>query len=155
MKCCYSNNNTFSSSGDTELKSLHGNSTIIAGGTNFFLSGFSGTLHADLNCETVEIQLSEIYMKNTIISNHQQAEVKLGLSEAIINGSAIDIKSNCAIDSTAPELIVCLKDENQYEIRRQNVKDPTGSLQVTVTNGNSLKISRKSWIDSLKLSSAI
>lgn len=94
------------------------------------------------------MQLSELDKHNKITSAGS-ADVKLGLSEAVLTGSSFKITSNCPIDSYTEELMVCQKKKNLFEVKkdlRANVW-----LNISVTNAKSMEISKMSWIDFIKV----
>ncbi|CRL05697.1 CLUMA_CG018729, isoform A [Clunio marinus] len=149
---CYSTSNKFKSTREAILKNLHANSTIQSSGGKFKLSGFSGTLQAVLDNDDVEIQLSELYGDSNISTTNAHAEIKLGLSEKIIKETDFKLSSHCAIENSINELIVCQFNPNSFKI---NHDGRDSRLKVKIEEGKSLKLSKMSWIDSLKLKSSL
>lgn len=132
------------------LKNLHANTTIYSTGQSLKLSGFSGTLYAQLHSEEIELQLSELFGKNQISSTNPEAKIKLGLAEGIINDTNFKLSSNCKIVNTIPEMIICHKTKVSFEVAKENPAIES-HLEVNVMNGESVELSKMSWIDALKL----
>lgn len=84
------------------------------------------------------------------ITSIGSADITLGLSEDVLTGTNFKIASNCSIESFADEILVCQKRKNLYEVKRV-VDRLKNTLEVTVTHGKSLEISKMSWIDFIKI----
>lgn len=131
------------------LKNLHGSSVIKFTGENFKLSGFSGLLYAELDSKNIDIQLSELFGENEISSVNSKT-FKLGFSEAIVGDTTVKIESDCPIENSIPELMICVKNEESFEVKKKN-EESKNLLKVKVVNGKILELSKMSWIDSLNL----
>lgn len=136
------------------LKSFHGNSTIKSHGEAFRLSGFSGTINAELNTTNIDIQLSELFGKSKLSSVNPEATINLGLSEQILNESSLDISSNCEIKNLVPDLLLCQKTDKAFDLRK-DVPQSASKLKMIVINGKSLNLRKMSWIDTLQLKQTI
>lgn len=136
------------------LKSFHGNSTIKSSGDSFTLSGFSGTLNAELNTTKIDIQLSELAGKSKLSSVNPEASINLGLSEGILTETSLDISSNCEITNLIPDLIFCQKTEKAIDLRK-DVPQSSSKLKMIVINGKSFNLRKMSWIDTLQLKQTI
>lgn len=154
IESCYNTTSSISSTQSAILKSFHGKSSIKSSGDVFKLSGFSGTIKADLNNSKVDIQLSELFDKNEIHSSNPEAIINLGLSEEILNETSLSISSNCEIKNLVLDLLMCQKTEKSFKIRKENPR-AVNELKMSVTNGKSLNLSKMSWIDTLQLKQTI
>lgn len=154
IESCYNTTSSISSTESAILRSFHGNSNIKSRGESFKLSGFSGTLKADLNNTKVDMQLSELYEKSEVHSSNPEAVINLGLSEEILNETTLNISSNCEINNLVPDLLLCQKTEKSFKIRKENPK-ALNELKMSVTNGKSLNLNKMSWIDTLQLKQTI
>lgn len=131
------------------IKNLHGTSTIKSKGENFNLSGFSGTLSAKLYSKNIKIQLSELFGENEIASINSES-FKLGFSEVIVGDTSVKIQSDCPIENSVSELMICVKNEESFEVEKKSSENKN-LLKVKVENGQNLILSKMSWIDSLNL----
>lgn len=96
----------------------------------------------------MEIQLSHLKGLNKVTSTGS-ADVKLGLAEDVLVDTNFTISSNCLIESSIDEIMVCQKRKNLFEVKR--ILDRlTNKLEVSVTNGKSVEINKMSWIDFIK-----
>lgn len=71
------------------------------------------------------------------------------MSEAIVNDINFKISSNCTIHNSIKELLVCHK-EKSFEIKKEYANIEC-HLHVDVENGESVELTKMSWIDALKL----
>lgn len=146
---CYNHTINITTTDETELKNLHGNLSVKSRGKVFKLSGFAGNLQAQLENEEIEFQLSELTGHSKISSTNPKAKINLGLADDVVKSTNFKITANCQTESYVPELIVCNKKKNSFEIKRENPVRKS-QLQVSVKNGKSLELSSMSWIDFLK-----
>lgn len=146
---CYNHTINITATDETELKNLHGNLSVKSSGKVFKLSGFAGNLQAQLENEEIEFQLSELTGHSKISSTNPKAKINLGLADDVVKSTNFKITANCKTESYVPELIVCNKKKNSFEIKRENPVRKS-QLQVSVKNGKSLELSSMSWIDFLK-----
>ena len=130
------------------LKNIHGSSVIKSRGENFKLTGFSGLLYAELDNKNIEIQLSELFGENEISSVNSKS-FKLGFSEVIVGDTTVKIESDCPIENSVPELMICVHEES-FEVKKKN-EESKNLLKVKVVNGKSLELTKMSWIESLNL----
>ena len=131
------------------LKNLHGTTDINLNGGNFFLSGFSGNLKADLNCDSIDCQLSELYGENNITIKNTKCNTSIGLAETISQNCNLNIESSTAIDSTVFPDITCTQKEGIFHLKNEE-KPHQPTLKVN-SKGKSFSLTAMSWIDSLKL----
>lgn len=148
ISSCYTSNSKFTSTRQALLKNIHGKSSIKSSGKSFRMSGFSGTLRAELDHEKIELQLSTLKGDNLISSTNSNAQINLGLGDDVIQKNDIRITSNCFIDSYISDL-VAFENKRSFEVRRES-SNRKSSLQVKVENGKSLEVRSMSWIDFFK-----
>lgn len=145
---CYSKASKFTSSQDASLNNIHSESKIKAGGNQFKCMGFSGKFEGDLDCDEVEIQLSQAFGNNKITSTKANAKIKLGFSDEAVEGSNFKILSDCSIDSYIDDLMV-REVKKKFRVDKNHQKC-INYMAITVKNAKSFEINSMSWIDFFK-----
>ncbi|CAO1439736.1 unnamed protein product [Diamesa serratosioi] len=149
IDCCYTNTSSYKSNSGMYLKNLHGNTDINLTGGDFYLSGFSGNLQADLNCDSVDCQLSELYGENKITIKNSKCNTSIGLAETISQTCNLNIESSSAVDTTVFPDITCTQKEGIFHLK--NAEKPQQPSFKVHNKGSSFALTAMSWIDSLKL----
>lgn len=150
ISSCYSKACQFTSTNDAFLKNVHSDSVIKSSGESFKLSGFSGTIKADIDNEIVDLQLSAVTGESKIKSIHPNAVVNLGLAEDVVDSTHINVSSNAAMESYIDDLMVYhIKKKNLYEVKRVRGQSKN-HLNFFVKGGKSIKLYTMSWIDFIK-----
>lgn len=147
---CYSKISKFTSTEEAELNNIHGEATIKASGRKISCSGFSGKIQADLSCDEIDMQFSQILSESNIGSSKKGAQIKLLFSDDVVTDANFTISSDCSIDSYINELMVY---ENKKKIFRIDKNDSRGSrsrLTVNATKAKSFEINTMSWVDFFK-----
>lgn len=146
---CYSHKSSFTSTQDAFLKNVHGVSTIASKGNTFRLSGFTGSLTANLDNKQVELQLADLIGKS-IITSVNSTSFNLGLAEGVVGNTNFNISSNCSIDNYISDLIVYSdKKKKGYLMMRDNHRC-NNHLKVDIKKGEEVEIKTMSWVDFIK-----
>lgn len=111
--------------------------------------GFSGKFQAELDCDEVDIQFSQLLGDNKISSAKAGAQIKLGFSEDAIENCNFKISSDCPIDSYIDELMVREDKKNLSRVDRNHPKC-TNWMAITVKKAKSFEMNSMSWIDFFK-----
>lgn len=135
------------------LKNLHGNTDINLDGGDFFLSGFSGNLKANLNCDSIDCQLSELYGENNITIKNPKCNTSLGLAEEISQTCNLNIASTSKVDSSVFPDMTTTQNDGIFNLKNED-KPQQPSLKIN-NKGKSFSLTAMSWIDSLKLKTSV
>uniref|UniRef100_A0A182SH66 DUF4097 domain-containing protein n=1 Tax=Anopheles maculatus TaxID=74869 RepID=A0A182SH66_9DIPT len=144
VNASYSNKSSFQTKdGDLELKSIHKDCTVrSAGGKQFVMNGFYGTLDADVASENVTLQLSEMVGKSNIKADSSHV-LNLNLAETVYETASITVNSsNLTLDST----VVDMTHQRNGASTTLGKTDAENTLHVE-TNG-SVVLRKMSWADS-------
>lgn len=130
------------------LHNVHKNAEInIFNKGRLEMTGFHGTLNAKVTSGQVKVQFSEIFEKNTIISNGTEP-IEIYISDLIEENSFVDIKSK------EIEVDESIKTEFGKNIFKDNFHLGENSRKNTLSIESEkgfVKFGKMSWADGLKL----
>ncbi|XP_055320037.1 uncharacterized protein LOC129577288 [Sitodiplosis mosellana] len=149
---CYAENSKFiTQKGGLHLKNVHKKSELyLLDGGDLDVTGFHGILNATTNGGTLNLQLTEIYGESSIEAQSPTV-FNVNISEFVEQHTCLNVNATqIDIDTTLTQFEKCQKDDGSGDELQTGNRDTNDDQLIIRTNGH-LKLSKLSWMDSMKL----